>query len=284
MGLGRLGHAGMDYGSDLDLLIVFDDSANWQDLSEVEEAFRSYTTAQEFYANFTAQLLKLLSSLTREGFIYRVDLRLRPEGKNGQLAQGLSSLLVYLKERASAWEHSAYLKVREVAGDLSLGEHVRQMICETLFETASNNLSLKQELATMRTRLEKEKAKGNRRDIKWGAGGMTDVYFITRFLQLRDKFAFPTEEGTSALVQYLGKHHLLDEESTRKLFAGYTFLRKLDHWLRLLLDRPTQVLPASQVALGDIARSLGLSSIEEFERQYTYHTSAIREVYQQVFF
>jgi glutamine synthetase adenylyltransferase len=60
-------------------------------------------------------------------------------------------------------------------------------------------------------------------------------------------------------------------------------LRKLDHWLRLLLDRPTQVLPASQVALGDIARSLGLSSIEEFEHQYTYHTSAIREVYQQVF-
>jgi glutamine synthetase adenylyltransferase len=283
MGLGRLGHAGMDYGSDLDLLIVFDDSANWQDLSEVEEAFRSYTTAQEFYANFTAQLLKLLSSLTREGFIYRVDLRLRPEGKNGQLAQGLSSLLVYLKERASAWEHSAYLKVREVAGDLSLGERVRQMICETLFETASNNPSLKQELATMRTRLEKEKAKGNRRDIKWGAGGMTDVYFITRFLQLRDKFAFPTEEGTSALVQYLGKHHLLNEEATRKLFAGYTFLRKLDHWLRLLLDRPTQVLPASQVALGDIARSLGLSSIEEFEHQYTYHTSAIREVYQQVF-
>jgi glutamate-ammonia-ligase adenylyltransferase len=283
MGLGRLGHAGMDYGSDLDLLIVFDDSANWQDLSETQEAFRTYSTAQEFYANFTAQLLKLLSSLTREGFIYRVDLRLRPEGKNGQLAQGLSSLLVYLKERASAWEHSAYLKVREVAGDPGLGEHARQMICETLFETTSQNPSLKQDLATMRTRLEKEKARGNRRDIKWGAGGMTDVYFITRFLQLHNRLPFPTEEGTAALVQYLGKHHLLDEKSAKKLFAGYTFLRRLDHWIRLLLDRPTQVLPASQVALGDIARSLGLSSIEEFEREYTYHTSAIREVYRQVF-
>ena len=284
MGLGRLGHAGMDYGSDLDLLIVFDDSAKWQVSFEVDEAVKTYSTAQEFYANFTAQLLKLLSSITREGFIYRVDLRLRPEGKNGQLAQGLGSLLTYLKERASAWEHSAYLKVREVAGDLGLGRRIRQAICETVFEAASQNLSLREELATMRMRLEKEKAKGNKRDIKWGAGGMTDVYFITRYLQLREKLAFPTEEGTTALVTYLGVCGLLDDESARKLFEGYTFLRRLDHWMRLLLDRPTQVLPASQVALGDIARSLGLSSIEDFEREYSSHTAAIREVYHRVLF
>jgi glutamate-ammonia-ligase adenylyltransferase len=283
MGLGRLGHAGMDYGSDLDLLVVFDDRVQWQSSPESPEPFRSYGTAQEFYADFTAQLLKLLSSLTREGFIYRVDLRLRPDGKNGNLAQGLRRLLIYLIERASAWEHSAYLKAREVAGDLGFGELARQSIGHTLFRAAANNPSLKQELAAMRARLEKEKARGNRRDIKWGAGGMTDVYFITRFLQLRDQLAFPTEAGTSALVLYLGKQHMLDEKSANSLFAGYTFLRRLDHWMRLLLDRPTQVLPASQVALGDIARSLGFSSIEEFERAYTFHTSAIREVYRQVF-
>jgi glutamine synthetase adenylyltransferase len=284
MGLGRLGHAGMDYGSDLDLLVVFDDSANWQVVVEGEEALKTYSTAQEFYANFTAQLLKLLSSITREGFIYRVDLRLRPEGKNGQLAQGLGSLLTYLQARASAWEHSAYLKVREVAGDLHLGRRTRQAICETVFEAASQNPSLREELATMRTRLEKEKAKGNQRDLKWGTGGMTDVYFITRYLQLRDKVSFPTEEGTMALIKELGQRALLDDDSAKKLFKGYTFLRRLDHWMRLLLDRPTQVLPASQVALGDIARSLGLSSIERFERQYDSHTSAIREVYHRIFF
>ncbi len=284
MGLGRLGHAGMDYGSDLDLLIVFDDSASWHPKLEADEAVKIYSTAQEFYANFTAQLLKLLSSITRDGFIYRVDLRLRPEGKNGQLAQGLSSLLVYLKERASAWEHSAYSKVREVAGNLRMGRRARQAICETVFEAASQNASLQEELATMRTRLEKEKAKGNKRDMKWGAGGMTDVYFITRFLQLRDKISFPTDEGTTALVRHLGEVGSLDEKSTQKLFEGYTFLRRLDHWMRLLLDRPTQVLPASQVALGDIARSLGLSSIEDFEREYACHTTAIREVYHRVFY
>jgi glutamate-ammonia-ligase adenylyltransferase len=174
--------------------------------------------------------------------------------------------------------------VREVAGDLHLGRRTRQAICETVFEAASQNPSLREELATMRTRLEKEKAKGNQRDLKWGTGGMTDVYFITRYLQLRDKVSFPTEEGTMALIKELGQRALLDDDSAKKLFKGYTFLRRLDHWMRLLLDRPTQVLPASQVALGDIARSLGLSSIERFERQYDSHTSAIREVYHRIFF
>jgi glutamate-ammonia-ligase adenylyltransferase len=143
---------------------------------------------------------------------------------------------------------------------------------------------LKEELALMRKRLESEKAKGNNRDIKWGAGGMTDVYFITRYLQLRDRVAFPTEQGTAALVKHLGNSGLLDADSAKELFAGYTFLRRLDHWMRLLLDRPSQLLPASQVALGDIARSLGLSSIADFERCYAYHRSAIRAVYKRVFF
>jgi glutamine synthetase adenylyltransferase len=284
LGLGRLGHAGMDYGSDLDLLVVFDDEASWPPASAQDEAMKGCSTAQEFYANFTAQLLKMLSSITREGFIYRVDLRLRPEGKNGALAQGRSSLLAYLNERASAWEHSAYLKVREVAGDLALGKRVREAICQTVFDAAARNASLKEELALMRKRLESEKAKGNNRDIKWGAGGMTDVYFITRYLQLRDRVAFPTEQGTAALVKHLGNSGLLDADSAKELFAGYTFLRRLDHWMRLLLDRPSQLLPASQVALGDIARSLGLSSIADFERCYAYHRSAIRAVYKRVFF
>jgi glutamate-ammonia-ligase adenylyltransferase len=279
MGLGRVGHAGMDYGSDLDLLVVFDDTASWPPAPEMA----NYSTAQEFYASFTAQLLKLLSSITREGFIYRVDLRLRPEGKNGQLAQGLTSLLAYLQERASAWEHSAYLKVREVAGDLLLGATARHVICQTVFDAASQNASLKEELSTMRGRLEKEKAKGNRRDIKWGAGAMSDVYFITRFLQLRDRVSFPTENGTLALIHHLGECGSLDEDAANHLFAGYIFLRRLDHWMRLLLDRPTPVLPASQVALNDIVRSLGLSSIEEFEHQYEHHTRAIRSVYARVF-
>ena len=135
----------------------------------------------------------------------------------------------------------------------------------------------------MRTRLEKEKASGSRRDIKWGRGGMTEVYFITRYIQLRDRIYFPTERGTTALIKHLGELGAIDESSTRILFAGYWFLRSLDHWMRLLMDRARPVMPASAVAMGDIARALGLGSVEELEQAVAQHTSAIRGVYDRVF-
>lgn len=281
LGLGRLGHAGMDYGSDLDLLVVFDDAAEWPPPGLAVEG--DFQSPQEFYAKLTSEIVHALSSITREGLLYRIDLRLRPEGKNGPLAQGFSGLLAYLASRASAWEHSAYLKAREVAGDIEFGARVRAEVCQSCFDAASGNPSLKEELADMRARLESEKAGKGRPDIKWGRGGMTDVYFITRYLQLRDRIYFPTEQGTTALIAHLGGAGALDGESARVLFEGYSFLRRLDHWMRLLLDRPTPLLPASNIALGDLARALGLASVEEFEQQLAAHTSAIRQVYERVF-
>ncbi len=287
LGLGRLGHSGMDYGSDLDLLVVFDDKALWPPpslvASDSDGTLTSFQSPQEFYANLASQLVRILSSITREGLLYRIDLRLRPEGKSGALAQGLTSLTDYLSTRASAWEHSAYLKAREVSGDLEFGARARLAICDACFDAAARNPALKEDLSAMRTRLEKEKASGSRRDIKWGKGGMTEVYFITRYIQLRDRIYFPTERGTTALIKHLGELGAIDESSTRILFEGYWFLRSLDHWMRLLMDRARPVLPSSAVAMGDIARALGLDSVEELERAVAQHMSATRGVYNRVF-
>jgi len=273
----------MDYGSDLDLLIVFDDERSWPPpvLSQVRGI--EWNNPQEFYARVTAQLVSVLSSITREGLLYRCDLRLRPEGKSGPVAIGLGGLVSYIKGRASSWEHSAYLKAREVAGDLDFGRRARNAICEASFEAASQNPSLREELRAMRARIAKEKTKGARPNIKWGNGGMADVYFITRYLQLRDRIQFPTELGTTALIKHLGEHRALDTEAARSLFEGYVFLRTLDHWMRLLLDRPTPVLPGSAIALQDISRAIGLPSVDTIEEYFNRHTEAIREVYKQIF-
>jgi glutamate-ammonia-ligase adenylyltransferase len=281
LGLGRLGHAGMDYGSDLDLLIVFDDEHDWPPPSLSTGA--QISTPQEFYATLTSKLVQVLASLTREGLLYRTDLRLRPEGKSGPVAVGLKSLVTYLTKRASAWEHSAYLKAREVAGSPEFGERARTSICEACFEAASRNQTLQIELRDMRARQMKEKARGNRPNIKWGPGGMNDVYFVTRYLQLRDRIYFPPERGTVALVAHLGESGALDRRSASALFIGYRFLRKLDHWMRLLLDRPSPTLPASTVSLRDLIRALGLPSITAFEEEFANQTNAIREVYDRVF-
>ncbi len=286
LGLGRLGHAGMDYGSDLDLLVVFDDEQTWPPrvLSESTPGMApDLTTPQEFFAKLTAQIVRVLSSITREGLLYRSDLRLRPEGKGGPVAMGLSGLVAYITDRASAWEHSAYLKAREVAGDLRFGQRARQAICEASFDAAVRNELLREELRDMRLRQVKEKSRGSRPNIKWGRGGMSEVYFVTRYLQLRDRIYFPPEQGTTALIARLGELGALDDESANALFGGYIFLRRLDHWMRLLLERPSPILPVSSVALQDITLALGLASIEEFESAFTRYTSAIREVFDRVF-
>ena len=286
LGLGRLGHAGMDYGSDLDMLVVFDDDQALPPVvlaGPIAAGAAAWNTPPEFYARFTSQIVRVLSSITREGLLYRSDLRLRPEGKSGPVAIGLRGLISYIENRASAWEHSAYLKAREVAGDLHFGERARIAICEASFDAASRNESLREELCEMRARQVKEKGRGARPNIKWGRGGMSDVYFVTRYLQLRDRISFPPERGTVALITHLGELRALDIESAGTLFEGYTFLRRLDHWMRLLLERPSSTLPASSVALRDITRALGLSSVEEFERVLARHTDEIREVYDRVF-
>jgi glutamate-ammonia-ligase adenylyltransferase len=266
MGLGRLGHAGMDYGSDLDIIVVHEESSAGEDLC----------------ARFTAELAKALSSITREGSLYQVDLRLRPEGKNGPLAHRLDRMLDYIKNRASAWELSAYLKMRPVAADAQLGPRACAAICEAIFQAASKRPNLKSELDSIRSRLEREKRKPHQPDIKWGPGGMTDVYFITRYVQLRDRAYFPPERGTLALILHLGELGLLDPSSAATLYKGYAFLRSLDHWMRLLLNRTNSLLPASEQLLKELARAMGLDSASKLEELRSEHASRIRHAYDQI--
>jgi glutamate-ammonia-ligase adenylyltransferase len=282
LALGRLGHAGMDYGSDLDLLVVFDDETPWPP-PKVGAGAWTDSTPHEFYSRVVSQLISVLSSLTREGFLYRTDLRLRPEGKSGPVVKGLSQLVAYINERASAWEHSAYLKAREVAADREFGRRVREAICEASFDAAQRNVALGEELRNMRARQVKEKVRSGRPNIKWGRGGMSDVYFVTRYLQLRDRIYYPPELGTGALVTHLHQQGSLDDEAAQALSEGYTFLRTLDHWMRLLLDRPGPTLPGSLVALLDLTRALGLPQISSLEDELAHHTAAIRRVYDLVF-
>ncbi|HYN84667.1 MAG TPA: hypothetical protein VER32_05400, partial [Pyrinomonadaceae bacterium] len=283
LGLGRLGSAGVDFGSDLDVVLVYDQKVP----SPV-----AGLTREEAYARMSELLVTALSSLTRDGHLYRVDLRLRPDGRNGAPAVGAEGFTNYLRERAGVWEWLAYVKLRAVAGDLELGRAVEREARAVLHEAARRAGAevLSAETRRVRARLEQERgasrARGVRgaRDIKFGPGGMLDVYFAARYLQLRDGV---TDEGedrsTRATLARLRAAGSLDEADFRALDEGYTLLRALDHTLRLLAGRSTR-LPAAEdhPTLRDLARAHDYPSPDALTAHLDAHAAAVRSAYERI--
>lgn len=271
--LGRLGHAGMDYGSDLDLLVVYDGEA---------ESPAPGEEISGFFARLAQTLVRVLSSLTREGYVYRVDFRLRPEGRAGRMASSLARLVEYLSTRASAWELTVYLKVRSMVGERAFGDEVRARVIDEVFAAALRRESLREELLEIRHRLEREQARAGR-NIKAGRGGMMDVYFVTRYTQLVTRTDFPPEFGTRALIEHLGRTGSLDASVARDLYDGYTLLRRIDHSLRLIDDPHAPRLPEEPELLEEIAAATGFATVPDFDRAVTETMARIRAAFEGVF-
>lgn len=278
LGLGRLGGGGMDYGSDLDVVLVYDDSAS----SPVP-----HLSPVESYARFSEFLVAALSSVTRDGYLYRVDLRLRPDGKNGLTCSGARAFTDYLENRAVEWEWLAYVKLRAAAGDLELGTRVEGQARRVIHRAAqkADTETLRFETRRVRKRLEYERTRrlGKTTDIKYGAGGMLDVYFATRYLQLRDNVPDLLEDrSTRAVLSRLCEAGSLNEDDYLAMKDGYALLRVLDHNLRLTVGRSTRLPAADHPALRDIAGKLKYASATELTNSLATNMRAIRAAYDNV--
>lgn len=278
LGLGRLGSGGMDYGSDLDIVVVFD--------GETASPVPGLTHT-EAYMRFTELFVAALSSVTREGYLYRVDLRLRPDGKKGPLASSAQAFTTYIEKRAGIWEWLAYVKLRAVAGDLEFGRglesQVRSRIHELGHQTDANQL--RAETRRVRERLEKERAlrPNTGVSIKHGQGGMLDVYFATRYLQLRDNV--PDDENDRSTAQSLKRLRdtgSLDEETFAELSNGYRYLRSVDHQARLVVGRSAALPLPQQSAFADIARRLGCAGAEDLSSELATQMSSIHRAYERI--
>jgi len=282
LALGRLASGGMDYGSDLDLVIIYD--------ARVPSPVRALTR-EEAYTRLVELMVSALSSLTRAGYVYRVDLRLRPDGKNGALVRSDNSFVEYLRTRTNVWEWLAYVKLRAVGGDLELGRAAEAKARRAIHEAArvAEAEELRRETRRVRERLERERGTGHGAsrgaiDIKFGAGGMLDVYFAARYLQLRDDVPDEgADRSTQTTLARLRDARSLDAETYRSLSEGYATLRTLDHHLRLIAGRSSRLPSASDhVILQDLARSVGHSSAASLTETLRAHMVAIRAAYDRI--
>lgn len=278
MGLGKLGGAGVDYDSDLDLVLVYDDE------NETDKAGLSNA---EFFARAAEIFVNILSGVTREGSLYRVDLRLRPHGKNGPNTVSLGSFADYMQQSAVVWELLAFVKLRAAGGNAVFSKNVESNI-STIVHQQALEISpddLAAETNRVRGLLEKERRLGRRNeaDIKYGPGGMLDIYFATRFLQLRDNV--PDEEtgrSTDLTLAKLFANDSLKKSDYESFCAGYQFLSSLDHNIRLTVGR-TNILPlANRNAVGIVAQRMKVKTVDQLIEDLTLHRLNIRASYENI--
>ena len=284
LALGKLGGRGMDYGSDLDLVLIYDDKNSGQNIgSPIPELPGSPAI---FYARAAEIFATTLSSFMREGHLYRVDLRLRPDGKNGATVLGKNAFFNYLETRAAIWEWLAYVKLRAVGGNSDLASEIenkaRLIIHRNAMKAGAGDL--KTETAHVRERLEKERTRSAKEfNIKFGAGGMLDVYFAMRFLQLRDGVPDDAENrSTRAMLRRLYENGSLAEGDFLAFDDGYGFLTRLDHNLRLTVGRTNRLPLANQAAMQTIFARMALDSTNDLLEKLTFHSLAIRSAFENV--
>jgi glutamate-ammonia-ligase adenylyltransferase len=245
LALGKLGGHELNYSSDIDLLGFWSDR-----IGKNEQGEKTY------FARLMEDLRSDLSSHTEEGYAYRVDLRLRPFGRDGELVPSWSSLVRYYTDVASLWEVQAAIKMRPVAGNLRLGYSFLETI-RPVFLRGWKREEVARSIEKMRTMGVKSHS-GATPDVKSGIGGLRDVEFLVQGLQLIHGATIPSlfEGNTLNALELLGKENVLPEPVALGLKEDYLFLRRIEHCLQILEDRQIHAIPKDRKELKALARRL----------------------------
>jgi glutamate-ammonia-ligase adenylyltransferase len=245
IGYGSLGGEELGFGSDLDLVFLFD-----ADAAAVSGGARSLE-AGRWYARLAQKLVALLGAATGAGRLYEVDVRLRPDGAKGLLVSSLSSFRDYQRERAWTWEHQALVRARGVAGDASLLEEFETIRTQTLAR-ARDIGKLREEVGSMRLKMraELDRSDAARFDLKQGAGGLVDLEFLLQYLVLRDSSSHAALLGprdTQGLIGALRAAGTMDGTQAESLLRVHGYF--VSEGLNCTLDRRPRLLPENEATL-----------------------------------
>ena len=274
IGMGKLGGGDLNYSSDIDLIYVYDASD--------EEA----GAAHGRYQKLGRRLTSLLADHTAEGYLYRVDMRLRPMGGGGNLVYSLKQSAQYYESLGETFERFAMLKARPIAGDRELGRRFVDMVTPFVYRKYLDHAAI-EELARYKARADREHARHGDLDlnIKEGRGGIREVELFAQVFQLiygGDQPALRTGHTLTALDQ-LGAHDFIEPEVQADLSTAYIFLRNIEHGLQAAEGQQTHSLSASARGLRALARRLGFDEIETLTAVLDRHRDRVHAVYANLF-
>jgi glutamate-ammonia-ligase adenylyltransferase len=280
--VGKLGGNELNYSSDIDLLYVYGTEAG--ETSGVATAggvVKNRISNHEYYCKLGERLNRLLSANTEEGFAYRADLRLRPEGQRGSLAISLSAYETYYESWGREWERAVLLRARPVGGDAPLGKSFMDMIRPFVYRKYLDFGAL-DEIRRMKTKID---AVFKKDDIKRGYGGIREIEFFVHALQLiyGGKEQLLRERSTLKALHRLLQKNLVGHEDYLTLSENYLFLRKLEHRLQQMNDLQTHVVPSGAHEREALGGKMGLPDGESFLRNLEARRKSVRSIYDSLF-
>ena len=279
LGLGKLGAGELNYSSDIDLIVLYERD---------KVAYTGRKTVQEFFVRVARSLVKLLQDATADGYVFRVDLRLRPDPGSTPLALSTLAAETYYEGMGQNWERAAMIKARLVAGDEIAGKRFLKKLRPFIwrkhldFAAIEDIHSIKRQIHAVKGHREVAVAGHN---IKLGRGGIREVEFFAQTQQLiwggrnPDLRCRATLDAIEALV-VLGKTKRLVADS---LIAAYRYLRHVEHRLQMIDDQQTQTLPPDGPALDRVALFCDHASTPEFEFMLRYHLGRVEDYYAELF-
>jgi len=278
LGMGKLGGGELNFSSDIDLIFT------WPENGVTTGGRRELDNAQ-FFTRLGQRLIKVLDQPTVDGFVYRVDMRLRPFGDSGPLVLSFAALEDYYQEQGRDWERYAMVKARLMGGaDDRWSQELEQMLRPFVYRRYID-FSVIQSLRNMKSMIAREvRRRGLKDNIKLGAGGIRETEFIVQVFQLIRGGRERSLQLRAFLptLQAIDDLHLLPGEQAGQLREAWLFLRRLENLLQSINDEQTQTLPTDELNRARLAWAMGAADWPEMYHRLETHMAAVRAIFDEL--
>ncbi len=291
LAMGKLGGGELNFSSDVDLIYLY--AANQVEPSTDNPSDTSHETmsAPDYFHRLCQKITIGLSDFTEEGYVYRVDLRLRPEGAAGNIADTIESFERYYASRLGTWERLALLKAWPVAGNCGLAKRFLAMARPFVYDPPFDLKAL-DDIRAMKRKVDRQMTirRQGARNVKLGRGGIREVELVTQSLQVCHGGRYPqlSQRNTLKALSELCERALISAEECATLTQAYVFLRDVENKLQMVDDAQTHLLPRNREDLMICARRLGYTDkaedlgVDLFLRDYQHYTNEVHRIFEEV--
>ncbi|CAN7187099.1 bifunctional [glutamine synthetase] adenylyltransferase/[glutamine synthetase]-adenylyl-L-tyrosine phosphorylase [Rhizobium sp. LjRoot98] len=279
LGMGKLGAFELNYSSDIDLVVFYEPQA---------PLITSRDDAPETFARLLRRLIRILQERTGDGYVFRTDLRLRPDPGATPLAIPVEAAMLYYESRGQNWERAAFIKARPVAGDLKAGDAFLRELTPFMFRKYLDYAAIA-DIHSIKRQIHAHKGHGEiavkGHNIKLGRGGIREIEFFVQTQQLiaGGRMQELRLRATEPMLHGLARANWIDGETAEELISAYWFLRDVEHRVQMVRDEQTHVLPTTDAELKRIAYMMGFADVPAFSAELSRTLKTVERRYAQLF-